>query len=224
MSFTTKLGVMLAFASACLMTSATAVTADTIVSANTVNVAGCNACASPGSIPIIQVEGAVGGAVQGANAAKPARSGQRTVYYWQPDITAGNDFPSYGISFGSSWAVVFHDSGNLVIDPSVSASVTLGALQDTGLTDGLGNAIQKQPVLVNNLPVYQYWRDSQSSSSDPNALPVAPLDPTGVTNVTGIYGTWYGVGANGAVVIPEPSTALLVGSGLGLLSWRRRQS
>jgi hypothetical protein len=218
MFFKEALGAVVAVAISMLALEAMA---DTIVTGN-VSVAGCNACASPGAIPVIQVENALGGAVQGANADKPANSGRRTAYYWQPDITAANTAPSYGISFGDSWAVIFHDGGNLVVDPSVAASVTLGAVQATGLVDGLGNSIDRAPVLVNNLPIYQFYKDSQEGFSAPYTdIP----EITAQENIAGIYGTWYGVGAsNGAVVIPEPSTALLLGGGLSLLAWRRKES
>jgi len=195
--------------------------ADTIVTGN-VSTPGCIACANPGAISVIQVENALGGAVQGASADKPANTGRRTAYYWSPDIVAGNTAPSYGLAFGSSWAVVFHDGGNLVIDPSVTASVTLGAVQATGLLDGLGASIDRAPVLVNDTPIYQFFGDSQSGFSSPYT---DIAEAVAAENVKGIYGSWYGVGAsNGAVVIPEPSTALLFGGGLSLLAWRRKDS
>jgi len=181
-------------------------------SADTTVSAGVDVTGLSGATPVIQVEGAIPGAVQGANASRPANSGRRTVYYWQPDITAGNTAPSFS---GSTWAVVFHDSGNLVVDPSITAMVSLGVSQPTGL------GFDAQPVLVNDLPIYQYFRDSQSGFGDPASMP-SP-DPTGVANVNGIYGTWYAVSSSGTAVVPEPSTGLLFAGGLGLFAALRRR-
>lgn len=132
--------------------------ADTIVSAS----ATTTGLGSPAAV--IQVENALGGAVQGASTSRPANTGLRTAYYWNPDITGDNGVtpctagvPRYE---GSAWAVTFHGSGSLVVDSSATATVTLGAVQSTGLVDGLGNSIDRSPVLVDGLPIYQYFRDS----------------------------------------------------------------
>ena len=173
-----------------------------------------------GTVPLIQVSGAIAGAVQGASAVKPAADGVRTAYYWANDGAA--TAPTYT---GSSWPVIFHGGGNLVVDPSISASVTLGATQATGLFEADGvTPIEAQPVLVDNRPIYQFCRDNQTNCFGPGAGIDAMDAGDYHTRTTGIYGTWFGVTGNGAAVIPEPSTSLLLAGGLvGFAMIRRRK-
>jgi len=195
-------------------------TADTTVSlANLAFPAGAQIPA--GTMDLIQVTGALGGAVQGGSGVKPASSDTRTAYFWASDNAS--TAPTYGLTFGSSWPVIFHDSGSLVIDPSITASVTLGAVQDTGLfeLDGV-TPIQRSPVLVDNRPIYQFCSDNQDVCFGPAPDPTPAVD--GATRSTGIYGTWYGVAANGVQVVPEPSTGLLFAGGLGVFAAIRRRS
>ncbi|MGE4649541.1 MAG: hypothetical protein AAEJ53_01520, partial [Myxococcota bacterium] len=91
-------------------------TADTTVSlANLAFPAGSQIPA--GTMDLIQVTGALGGGVQGGSDVKPASSDTRTGYYWAGDNAS--TAPTYGLTFGSSWPVIFHDSGSLVVDPSI---------------------------------------------------------------------------------------------------------
>ena len=118
--------------------------------------------------------------------------------------------PTFGLTFGNNWPVVFIPDGDSISAPGIAASVTAGALQNTGLFEMDGTTpIQAQPLLVNDRPVYFFthmFGDNSAASSN------------------GIYGTWYGVDTNGAQIVPEPSTGLLLAGGLGVFGAIRRRS
>ncbi|NRA09957.1 MAG: hypothetical protein HRU02_17500, partial [Myxococcales bacterium] len=107
-------------------------TADTTVSLANLALVGHLATAAD----LIQVTGAVDGGVQGGAALKPASSDTRTAYTWDVDLGMVNpNIPNYGLTFGSSWPVIFHGGGNLIVDPAITAAVSLAPLQSTGVAD-----------------------------------------------------------------------------------------
>ena len=167
--------------------------------ATIVSVANLPVPGSVGTADLLQTTGALAGPVQGTGTSNPARSETRTFYYWGPD--GASTTPTF---MGGNWPVVFIE-GSLVVDPGISASVTAGALQNTGLLDELENPIQASPLLINGSPVYQF-----------------SFDPT-TTTTAGIYGPWYGVSRTGSAVIPEPATALPLAAGLGIFAALRRR-
>ena len=155
-------------------------TAATIVSVANLPVGG-----SAGTANLLQVTGALPGFVQGSIAGGgPATAETRTFYYFRPDSTA---VPSFG---GTNSPIVFIDGDLGPKGPGVSASVTAGAMQATGL-DG----VIASPLLINDRPVNFFSFDASPASS------------------AGIYGTWYGVSNTGSAVVPEPSTGLLLTGG-----------
>ena len=195
-------------------------TADTTVSLANLALVGHLATAAD----LIQVTGAVDGGVQGAAALKPASSDTRTAYTWDVDLGMVNpNIPNY---MGSSWPVIFHGGGNLIVDPAISAMVTLAPLQSTGVADGMGGFMMAEPILVNGRPIYQFCADNQvvCFGGGPTFMPDPTPHPDSALRTSGIYGTWKGVAANGNAVVPEPSTAALMGLGLLAVGMRRRSA
>ncbi len=160
-----------------------------------------------GTTDLLQVTGALPGAVQGAGAGGPASADTRTFYFWRGD--GMSTAPTFGLTFGNNWPVVFIPDGDTISAPGIAASVTAGVLQNTGLLDAMMNPIQARPLLVNDRPVYFFthmFGDTSAATSN------------------GIYGTWFGVDTNGAQIVPEPSTGLLLAGGLGVFGAIRRRS
>ena len=115
----------------------------------------------------------------------PATAETRTFYYYAPDSTA---VPSF---MGGNWPVVFIDGDLGPNGPGISASVTAGTMQATGL-DG----VMASPLLINDRPVYFFTYILGGDAS--------------ATTANGIYTVWYGVSNTGSAVVPEPSTGLLL--------------
>ena len=162
-------------------------TAATIVSVANLPIGG-----SAGTANLLQATGALPSAVTGTGTGGPATADTRTFYYFTPDSTAVPGFT------GSNWPIVFID-GDLSSDgPGVSASVTAGAMQATGL-DG----VMASPLLINDRPVYFFTQTFGDSSPD---------------TANGIYTVWYGVSNTGSAVVPEPSTGLLLAGGLAVFA------
>jgi len=169
---------------------ATTAGAHTIVSTALLPVGG-----SAGSANLLQVTGALAGPVQGSGSGDPATFETRTFYYWEGDTTS---LPSFD---QSNWPVVFV-TGDLIVEEGITAVVTKGIPQPTGLA-----GVDGAPLLIDGMPVYFF---SHSMFGDMSAA-----------TANGIYGTWKGVSESGTQVIPEPGTALLFGLGLFAFGWRR---
>ena len=127
-----------------------------------------------GNADLLQVTGALPGAVQGTGSGGPASADTRTFYYWAGDGAA--TAPQFGLFFGNNWPVVFIPDGDTISAPGIAASVTAGVLQDTGLLDDTMNPIQARPLLVNDRPVYFFTN--------------AEFGDTSAATSNGIYGTW----------------------------------
>ena len=195
-------------------------TADTTVSVANLSIVGNISTATD----LIQVTGAVGGGVQGGSDLKPASSDTRTAYTWDVDLGMLNpNIPNYS---DTSWPVIFHGGGDLIVDPTISAAVTLAPLQSTGLADGMGGSIMAEAILVNGRPIYQFCADNQivCFGGGPTFMPDPTPHADSAIRTSGIYGTWKGVGPSGNAVVPEPSTGLLLAGGLGVFAAIRRRS
>ena len=167
----------------------------TVTAATIVSVANLPVGGSAGTANLLQVTGAMTGTGTGG----PATADTRTFYYFAPNSTAVPGFA------GANWPIVFID-GDLGPDgPGVSASVTAGAMQATGL-----EGVMASPLLIDDRPVNFF------------ALPT--LGDTSTATANGIYTVWYGVSTTGSAVVPEPSTGLLLAGGLGVFAAVRRRS
>ena len=171
----------------------------TATAATIVSVANLPVVGSAGTANLLQVTGARPGAVTGTGTGGPATADTRTFYYFAPDSTAVPGFT------GSNWPIVFID-GDLGPDgPGVSASVTAGAMQATGL-----EGVMASLLLIDDRPLYFFT--------------VPTFGDTSATTANGIYTVWYGVSNTGSAVVPERSTGLLLAGGPGVFEAIRRRS